>query len=175
MFARSKKSIIEICDYLVSKGVQCKAFTFDLNIHERDAILNQFRNNELKVLITSDVLAHGIDIPYAYLVINLKTPIKIYEKKSSFPSNSRRITVPDCDTYFYRCGRAGRFGREGLCFTFVLGQNDENNLKSFCSYKNLNIPLNFISKEQITRLPEEISDERTIPQTSQEIVDKDDE
>jgi len=67
---------------------------------ERDAITNEFRNGDSRVLIATDVFGRGIDIAQVSLVINYDLP------------NSREL-------YIHRIGRSGRFGRKGVAVNFV--------------------------------------------------------
>ncbi|KDQ08848.1 hypothetical protein BOTBODRAFT_37543 [Botryobasidium botryosum FD-172 SS1] len=67
---------------------------------ERDAIMQEFRGGNSRVLITTDVWARGIDIQQVSLVINY-----------DLPSNR--------ENYIHRIGRSGRFGRKGVAINFV--------------------------------------------------------
>ena len=67
---------------------------------ERNGIMKDFRNGESRVLITTDLLARGIDIQQVSLVINY-----------DIPSNR--------ENYIHRIGRSGRFGRKGVAINFV--------------------------------------------------------
>ncbi|MGB0427400.1 MAG: DEAD/DEAH box helicase [Flavobacteriales bacterium] len=60
--------------------------------------INRFRNNEFNLLITTDVLGRGIDIPDVDLVINVEMP-------------------QDKENYEHRIGRTGRLGRSGMALT----------------------------------------------------------
>ena len=66
----------------------------------RTATLDRFRDNELKLLIASDVAARGLDIPEVSQVFNYAPP-------------------PNSDDYVHRIGRTGRAGRSGESFTIV--------------------------------------------------------
>lgn len=72
-------------------------------------------------------------------MLNLKIPKK-------------KISEPDCDVYIHRAGLAGRFGRNGICFTIADSEKDEKKLKSFCDKKCLNIPLNFIDIDELYKI-----------------------
>ncbi|OHT08415.1 ATP-dependent RNA helicase DBP5 [Tritrichomonas foetus] len=147
IFVPSKNAVNSLTKYLTDKGLTCRAFSSDLEATERDATLNAFRRDEFKVLITTDVLARGIDIPTTYLVINYRLPQQFDQAK--------KRNVPSCDSYYHRAGRAGRFGRTGLCFNIIFASTrEEQTLKIFCD--NLGIkPLNKISKEELKTLPDE--------------------
>lgn len=74
----------------------------------RDALLNDFRTGKSKVLITTNVLARGIDVSSVSMVINYDIPMKGMGDKE-----------PDPETYLHRIGRTGRFGRVGVSISFV--------------------------------------------------------
>ena len=59
-----------------------------------------FRTASTRVLITTDLLARGIDVQQVQLVINYDLPGKM-------------------QTYLHRIGRSGRFGRKGAAINFV--------------------------------------------------------
>jgi ATP-dependent RNA helicase DDX19/DBP5 len=69
--------------------------------------MEKFRKLEINVLITTNMIARGVDVPETELVINFDVPT-IREKNKS---------VPDPATYLHRIGRAGRFGRAGVALT----------------------------------------------------------
>lgn len=71
---------------------------------KRDVVMKQFRSGSVRVLITTDLLARGIDVQQVGLVINYELP----QKK---------------ENYIHRIGRAGRFGRKGTAINFVLPRN----------------------------------------------------
>lgn len=75
-----------------------------------------FRSKLFNVLIASNVLARGIDIPECNVVVNYDVPVIVKDN----------WTEPDYATYMHRVGRTGRFGTEGLSITFVTaGDNNE--------------------------------------------------
>lgn len=75
----------------------------------RDMIMKEFRTGSTRVLITTDLLARGIDVQQVGLVINYELP----KQK---------------ENYIHRIGRAGRFGRKGTAINFVL-PNDARFIK----------------------------------------------
>lgn len=82
----------------------------DMEQDKRTDIINKFKNGTDRILITTDLLARGIDIQHVSLVINY-----------DFPSNN--------ENYIHRIGRSGRYGRKGVAINFVLTK-DINSLKS---------------------------------------------
>ncbi|KAF8818063.1 DEAD/DEAH box helicase [Cardiosporidium cionae] len=79
----------------------------------RDRIMSEFRAGETKVLICTDVLSRGIDVPQVTLVINYDLPLEYQGRLQG--SN---ITV-SMETYIHRIGRTGRFGLKGIAINLV--------------------------------------------------------
>lgn len=87
---------------------------------ERDSIVKEFREGKAKVLITTNVLARGLDVSSVSMVINYDIPMK-----------GRSDDEPDPETYLHRIGRTGRFGRVGVSISFVFDR------KSFQALSNI--------------------------------------
>jgi len=81
---------------------------------ERDSIIDNFRSGKEKVLITTNVIARGIDILQVNMVVNYDLPLLNEREKGN-----RGDTRPDIETYIHRIGRTGRFGRRGISINFV--------------------------------------------------------
>jgi ATP-dependent RNA helicase DDX19/DBP5 len=77
---------------------------------KRDEVLDEFRNGVSKVLIATDVLARGIDVPAVTLVVNYDLPI-------NYDGADR--TGVNTETYLHRIGRTGRFGQKGIAVNLV--------------------------------------------------------
>lgn len=69
--------------------------------------MDKFRKLDINVLITTNIIARGVDIPETELVINFDVP--------SVRENNKSVVDPA--TYLHRIGRAGRFGRKGIALT----------------------------------------------------------
>lgn len=74
--------------------------------NERDTRIDEFRRGITKVLISTDVLARGIDILQVSVVINFDLPLGLDRQ-------------PSPETYLHRIGRTGRFGRSGVAINFI--------------------------------------------------------
>ncbi|KAJ7019825.1 P-loop containing nucleoside triphosphate hydrolase protein [Mycena alexandri] len=85
---------------------------------ERDAIIDNFRDGREKVLITTNVIARGIDILQVNMVVNYDLPL-MYERGSGRGGADGALDKPDIETYIHRIGRTGRFGRRGISINFV--------------------------------------------------------
>jgi len=88
---------------------------------ERDQVMDDFRSGKAKVLITTNVLARGIDVLQVNLVINYDIPLD---------GEGR----PDPETYLHRIGRTGRFGRVGVAINFVHDKKSYNDMKVIEKY-----------------------------------------
>ncbi|TAQ83986.1 hypothetical protein B7494_g7691 [Chlorociboria aeruginascens] len=108
IFVKTRKTASEIGDRLTREGHKVVAVHGAFEGEERDSILKEFREGRAKVLITTNVLARGIDVQSVSMVINYDIPMK-----------GRAEDEPDPETYLHRIGRTGRFGRVGVSISFV--------------------------------------------------------
>jgi ATP-dependent RNA helicase DDX19/DBP5 len=98
----------------------------------RDKVLDEFRTGVSKVLISTDVLARGIDVPAVTLVINYELPIN-YDRVAS----GQKMGV-NFETYIHRIGRTGRFGAKGIAVNLVTPEEVEK-VKSIEQFYNCEI------------------------------------
>jgi superfamily II DNA/RNA helicase len=83
---------------------------------ERNEIVNDFRIGKTRLLLTTDLLSRGIDIPQVNLVVNY-----------DLPQNK--------ETYIHRIGRCGRFGKKGISISMVK-MEDSGDVKCLNRMKN---------------------------------------
>lgn len=95
----------------------------------RDALLDDFRSGKSKVLITTNVLARGIDVSSVSMVINYDIPMKGVGDSA----------VPDAETYLHRIGRTGRFGRVGVSISFVYDKKSYNALSEIANQYEIDL------------------------------------
>merc|ERR1719183_1532777 len=76
---------------------------------ERNLVMREFKSGSSRVLISTDLLARGIDVQQVSLVINYDLPQSM-------------------ENYLHRIGRSGRFGRKGVAINFVTN-NDVRTMK----------------------------------------------
>jgi translation initiation factor 4A len=84
----------------LAKQLSAQGFTLqyihgDMEVAERKERMKEFRAGRARVLISTDLLARGIDVQQVSLVINFELP-------------------PQRENYIHRIGRAGRYGRKGV-------------------------------------------------------------
>ncbi|KAM9852157.1 eukaryotic initiation factor 4A-I-like [Aulostomus maculatus] len=100
IFTNTRRKVEWLTQQMESRGFTVSALHAEMDQSQRDVIMREFRSGSSRVLITTDILARGIDLQQVSLVINYDLPTK------------REI-------YLHRIGRGGRFGRRGAAITLV--------------------------------------------------------
>jgi translation initiation factor 4A len=100
IYCNTKKSVETVSEELKKKGHMISSIHGDMKQFERDSVMRDFRSGVTRVLVTTDLLARGIDVYQVSLVINYEMP-------------------KEKETYIHRIGRSGRFGRKGNAINFV--------------------------------------------------------
>jgi ATP-dependent RNA helicase RhlE len=100
IFCSTKDKVKQLDREMRKSGLMAEPFHSDLDQEVREKILLRFRNNQLPILIGTDVLSRGIDVEGIDLVINYDVP-------------------PDPEDYIHRIGRTARAERKGTAITFV--------------------------------------------------------
>lgn len=100
IFGRTKWGVERLANTLKQKGVNAGSIHGNKSLNQRLRVLTQFKNNELHVLVATDVAARGLDIEDVSHVINFDEP-------SSYTD------------YIHRIGRTGRAQKAGIALTFV--------------------------------------------------------
>jgi len=103
IFCNTRKRVDWLTERLRQNDFTVSATHGELTPEQRKTILTEFRTGSSRVLITTDLLARGIDVHGVSLVINYELP-RNYEK------------------YIHRIGRSGRFGRKGVALNLVTDQ-----------------------------------------------------
>ena len=125
IYINSKQKIVEIYEKLISDNFPVNYITGDRTVDERNQVMNDFRSGTLRILLSSDLLARGIDIQQLSLVINFDLP---REK----------------ETYIHRIGRSGRYGRKGVAINLINDREVEylKNIEEFYDTQILEMPQN---------------------------------
>jgi superfamily II DNA/RNA helicase len=100
VFASSKLRVKEINSALKKLNLNVAAIHSDLDQKEREAVMRDFKNRKLQILVATDVISRGIDIEDLELVINFDVP-------------------RDPEDYIHRIGRTARAEKSGVALTFV--------------------------------------------------------
>ncbi|PAJ76321.1 ATP-dependent RNA helicase [Pseudoalteromonas sp. NBT06-2] len=103
VFVRTRNDTIVLAEHLNSKGFSASALNGDLQQQDRERIVDQLKTGKIDILIATDVVARGLDVPRISHVINYDLP-------------------HDPESYVHRIGRTGRAGREGEAILFATGR-----------------------------------------------------
>uniref|UniRef100_A0A251LE12 RNA helicase n=1 Tax=Manihot esculenta TaxID=3983 RepID=A0A251LE12_MANES len=97
-FMNHTKQLKDAVFKLEARGIKAAELHGDLGKLARSTILKKFKNGEVRVLVTNELSARGLDVPECDLVVNLGLPT-------------------DSIHYAHRAGRTGRLGRKGTVVT----------------------------------------------------------
>lgn len=100
IFEETRRSVDRLSKELQDRGFKSEIIHGGKSQGQRQRALRKFRENEVDVLVATDVAARGIDISDITHVINYSLP-------------------QSYDDYIHRIGRAGRAGRTGQALTFI--------------------------------------------------------
>jgi superfamily II DNA/RNA helicase len=100
IFGKTKHGVEKLSQSLIQKGFKAESIHGDKNQGQRQRALQSFKNDQVQILVATDVAARGLDIPDVSHVIN-------YELPATF------------DDYVHRIGRTGRGNKKGKALTFV--------------------------------------------------------
>ncbi|XP_064418357.1 eukaryotic initiation factor 4A-II isoform X3 [Latimeria chalumnae] len=119
IFLNTRRKVDWLTDKMQSRDFTVSALHGDMDQKERDVIMREFRSGSSRVLITTDLLARGIDVQQVSLVINY-----------DLPTNR--------ENYIHRIGRGGRFGRKGVAINFVT-EDDKRILRDIETFYNTTV------------------------------------
>ncbi|KAK3378060.1 P-loop containing nucleoside triphosphate hydrolase protein [Podospora didyma] len=129
IFVRTRESANEIQRRMEADGHKVSVLHGAHEGANRDTLLDDFRSGRSKVLITTNVLARGIDVSSVSMVINYDIPMK----------GVGRDQEPDPETYLHRIGRTGRFGRVGVSISFVYDQKSFQALSQIAEHYDIDL------------------------------------
>lgn len=105
VFTNTKIGASRLARELIREGIAADAIHGDKSQNERLATLERFKNNEVIVLVATDVAARGIDIAELPAVINFDMP-------------------HSPEDYVHRIGRTGRAGASGLALSLMVAAEE---------------------------------------------------
>nr|ABU41052.1 eukaryotic translation initiation factor 4A [Lepeophtheirus salmonis] len=100
IFCNTRRKVCWLTEKMGLKHFTCSSMHGEMSQEEREVIMREFRSGSSRVLITTDLLARGIDVQQISLVINYDLPV-------------------NKENYIHRIGRGGRFGRKGVAINFI--------------------------------------------------------
>lgn len=129
VFVNRKDSAITLQQRLQSKKIKTNILMGGIDNEERDKIIDNFRRGEFTTLISTNVLARGIDVPEVDIVINYEVPMI---KDCGFYN-------PDYANFMHRVGRTGRFGTDGLALTLMSTDLDKESVDLIAKHYDIEI------------------------------------
>ena len=88
---------------LAMRGFTLEYIHGDMEVSERKKRMDDFRAGRVRVMISTDLLARGIDVQQVSLVINYELPVQR-------------------ENYVHRIGRSGRYGKKGVAINLVTSE-----------------------------------------------------
>ena len=124
VFGRTKRRVDELTRGLKLRGFRAEGIHGDLDQNKRLRVIRDFKNDQIDILVATDVAARGLDISGVTHVYNYDIP-------------------QDPESYVHRIGRTGRAGREGKAFSLVVGKEvyKLRDIQRYCKTKILAQPI----------------------------------
>lgn len=104
IYCNKRQRVEWLAEKLSAQGFPLSFIHGDMDVGERKRRMADFRTGNVRVLISTDLLARGIDVQQVSLVINYELPL-------------------NQENYIHRIGRSGRFGRKGVAINLI-GPNE---------------------------------------------------
>jgi translation initiation factor 4A len=104
---------------LAAQGFTLEYIHGEMEVGERKKRMEDFRSGSVRVLISTDLLARGIDVQQVSLVVNYELPVQR-------------------ENYVHRIGRSGRYGKKGVAINLIYGE-EMNTMKEIERHYSTNI------------------------------------
>lgn len=101
IYANTKERVMKLEADLKAKDFIVSCIHSNLEQEKRNEVMREFRGGVSRILISTDLLARGIDVHQVGLVINYELP-------------------PKKENYIHRIGRSGRYGRRGIAINLII-------------------------------------------------------
>eukprot|EP00477_Mikrocytos_mackini_P000264 GAHX01000278.1.p1 GENE.GAHX01000278.1~~GAHX01000278.1.p1 ORF type:complete len:413 (-),score=67.50 GAHX01000278.1:36-1241(-) len=111
IYCQSVESCMKIFNELKASSMPVEMMHGKLEQSERTKIMEEFKSGNIRFIVTTNLMARGIDVQSLGIVFNYELP-------------------RDNASYLHRVGRAGRFGKKGLCVNIISTKEDEEMLES---------------------------------------------
>lgn len=131
IFCNSRSRVDWLGDQMESRGFAVSRIHAGMTDKQRQDTMVMFRQGQTRVLITTSLLARGIDVQSVQLVV-------LYDM------------IHSPDTYIHAIGRCGRYGRKGVSVALLQSDEDADalvNLSNLYGVDTLNMPENFRVEE----------------------------
>lgn len=106
IFCNKVERAVNIQKNMIERGFECEIFHSELAQEVRNDVMRRFAQGSCRTLVSSGLLARGMDVQTLSVVINFDVP---HEK--------------EIENYIHRIGRAGRYGRKGTAINLVSSED----------------------------------------------------
>jgi ATP-dependent RNA helicase CshB len=113
IFASTVAMVKKIDEYFNNRNIKHEVLHGDLTNRERRQHLKRIKQDEVAVIVASDIASRGLDIDHVSDIISVDLPM-------------------DLNYYFHRAGRAGRYQAEGKSYVFYQ-QGEQNRIDQLSS------------------------------------------
>lgn len=132
IFTNFKLNVDKITRFLNDNGVPAMAISSLLTQAQRTKVMQQFKaENDLNILVATDVAARGLDVQGVDMVVNFELPM-------------------DAESYVHRIGRTGRAGATGLAFSLV-SDRDVDSLARVEEYLKHKVEVGFMEDKDLLK------------------------
>jgi len=131
VFVNTKRDAEKVWSYLEGNGLKSAILSGDVPQKKRQALLRQFQEGELAILVATDVAARGLHIPDVSHVFNYDLP-------------------QDAEDYVHRIGRTARLGADGDAISFAC-ERFVYSLPEIEEYIGESIPVEPVSDELLVK------------------------
>jgi len=104
IYCNTQRRVDKLAEEMTKRDFTVSVIHAGLDQEERNLVMREFRSGSSRVLISTDLLARGIDVQQVSLVMNYDLPTNV-------------------ENYLHRIGRSGRFGRKGVAINFVTNRD----------------------------------------------------
>ena len=124
IFVNTRAKAEWLAGKMKQRGFDLNYIHSEMDVEERKVRMNDFRKGTCRVIISTDLLARGIDVQQVSLVINYELPIQR-------------------ENYIHRIGRSGRYGRKGASINLITEREKrtQEEIETFYKTKVLDLPM----------------------------------
>ncbi|WP_413289870.1 DEAD/DEAH box helicase [Bdellovibrio sp. HCB337] len=132
IFTNFKLNVEKITRFLNDNGVPAMAISSLLTQAQRTKVMQQFKaENDLNILVATDVAARGLDVQGVDMVVNFELPM-------------------DSESYVHRIGRTGRAGTTGIAFSLV-SDRDVDSLARIEDYLKHKVTVGYMEDKDLIK------------------------
>ena len=137
VFCNTKGSTERITKFLQMRGIDAECIHGDIPQKKREQVLNRFREGGLRVFVSTDVAARGIDVDDVDIVFNCDVP-------------------DENQDYVHRIGRTGRAKRHGIAVTFIADYPAKMRIDDIARFTHNDIiPVKFDESGKLTEIEQD--------------------